>query len=85
MEIAERNPSLSVFYQYLAESSLLSEMTPSIARFLMRIHYDSLTDGKVDGNRREENNTRGDPSACDDSEDEEVRQEEDETEVSDSP
>lgn len=48
-ELSERNKVFSLFYKKISESSLISEMTPSILSFLMRIHYETLEENKVDG------------------------------------
>lgn len=48
-ELSERNKVFSLFYKKVSESPLLSEMTPSILSFLMRIHYETIEDNIVDG------------------------------------
>ena len=52
-ELSERNPDKdwSMLFKKLAESSLLSDLTPSIMTFLMRIHCEAMTASIVDGTK----------------------------------
>lgn len=55
-ELSKRNTDkyFSLFYKRVSESPLLSEITPSIMSFFMRIHCEIMESDKVDGNNDKE-------------------------------